>query len=181
MLECIQLLRQREQTVGFAESCTGGVLSAIFARAPGVSDIFVGAIVAYSNSLKERLLGVPSPLLRSVGAVSLPVARKMASGARLTLQSTWAISVTGIAGPSGGTPVKPVGTVCFAIVGPGVEEVVQKRFDGSRREIQLAAAKFALKLLRHALMKGGFAQVSSKTQNSSVGRGVAKRNSRAKA
>ncbi len=151
VIKAVETLRQRGQTVGFAESCTGGLLSAVFTRMPGVSDVFAGSLVAYSYSLKENLLGVPRSMLRSMGAVSSPVARKMALGARDSLQTTWTIAITGVAGPGGGTAAKPVGTVCFAICGPGVESVVQRHFQGTRREVQLASAKFALKMLLHEL------------------------------
>jgi len=147
VVKAVEILRSRHQTIAFAESCTGGLLSAVFTRMPGVSDVFTGSIVAYSYGVKETLLGVPGSMLRSMGAVSLPVARKMAEGAHFALDSTWTLAITGVAGPGGGTPAKPVGTVCFAIRGPGVEKVVQKNFTGTRREIQSASAKFALKML----------------------------------
>lgn len=143
----IQRLRERGQTAAFAESCTGGLLSAIFTRQPGVSDVFAGAVVAYSYDVKEQLLGVPSSMLRTMGAVSLPVARKMAQGVRENLRTTWSLSITGIAGPGGGTEQKPVGTVCFGLCGPGVEVVVQRRFQGDRRRIQRLSARFALQML----------------------------------
>jgi len=143
----VDLLRERNQTVSFAESCTGGLLSDIFTRLPGVSDVFAGSVVAYSYEVKQSLLQVPEPMLKSLGAVSLPVAKQMARGVRKNLQTSWAVSVTGIAGPNGGSAQKPVGTVCFGIVGPGVEEVVQRQFDGDRRQVQGASARFALRLL----------------------------------
>jgi nicotinamide-nucleotide amidase len=149
--DCVETLRERGQTVGFAESCTGGLVSSVFTRLPGVSDVFKGAIVAYAYDVKEHMLNVPTPMLRSMGAVSLPVARKMAEGARVALDATWTVAITGVAGPGGGSPAKPVGTVCFAIHGPGVERVLQRHFAGARREIQLRAARFALRLLRHEL------------------------------
>ncbi len=153
VLEVVELLRQRGQTVSFAESCTGGVLSAVLTRMPGCSDVFFGSVVAYSYAVKERLLGIPDSLLKTHGAVSLPVARKMATGGRKAMGSTWSVSITGIAGPGGGTAKKPVGTVCFGICGPGIEEAVQRQFSGSRREVQLASARFALRLLRYSLRR----------------------------
>lgn len=172
VMKCVEVLRSRGQTVGFAESCSGGLLSAVFTRMPGVSDVFVGSIVAYSYEVKESLLAVPRPMLRSMGAVSLPVARKMAEGARLALGSTWTVAITGVAGPGGGTPPKPVGTVCFAIHGPGVEKpgverVVQKQFSGTRREIQSASAKFALRMLLRELGVQVRKSASTKVQRSS--------------
>lgn len=147
VIEAARILRERGQTVGFAESCTGGLLSAIFTRLGGVSSVYLGSFVTYANQAKTRFLGVPETLIKTHGAVSVPVARRMAEGAREGLHSSWAIGVTGIAGPSGGTPDKPVGTVCFAIVGPGFEEVARRRFTGDRRQIQMKAARFALRLL----------------------------------
>lgn len=177
VMKAVEILRSRNQTIGFAESCTGGLLSAVFTRMPGVSDVFVGSVVAYSYGVKETLLGVPGPMLRSMGAVSLPVARKMAEGARHALGSTWTVAITGVAGPGGGTPAKPVGTVCFAVHGPGVDKVVQKNFSGTRREIQSASAKFALKILLRELGVGACKMPAAKVQNrASEKRKVAKRN-----
>jgi nicotinamide-nucleotide amidase len=151
VIKAVETLRTRGQTISFAESCTGGLLSAVFTRMPGVSDVFAGSLVAYSYAVKESLLDVPRAMLRAMGAVSAPVARKMAEGARSRLQTTWAIAITGVAGPGGGTAAKPVGAVCFAISGPGVEKTVQRHFKGTRREVQLASVRFALKLLLHEL------------------------------
>lgn len=182
VVRTVEVLRARQQTIAFAESCTGGLLSAIFTRMPGVSDVFKGSIVAYSYDVKESLLRVPSPMLRSMGAVSLPVARKMAEGARLALGSTWTLAITGVAGPGGGTPAKPVGTVCFAISGPGVDKVIQRNFSGTRREIQSASAKFALKILLWELGVGARSSAQAKVhptkdqKKASESKKVAKRN-----
>ncbi len=143
----VKVLRERGETVSFAESCTGGLLSAAVTKMAGVSDVYQGSVVAYSYEVKEKLLGVPRDVLHSLGAVSLPVAQAMADGARSALDSTWAVSITGIAGPGGGTPQKPVGTVCFGVSGPNVEMAEQHNFSGDRREIQKASAEHALKLL----------------------------------
>ena len=140
-------LLARGDTLSLAESCTGGLLSARLAALPGVSAVYMGSLVAYSNSLKERVLGVSSSLIQSSGAVSTPVARQMAAGARRAFRSTWAISITGIAGPGGGSERKPVGTVCFGVAGPAFEEVDQRLFDGSRTRVQAASAEHALRLL----------------------------------
>jgi nicotinamide-nucleotide amidase len=145
--EAVQALRTRGETMSFAESCTGGLLSAMCAALAGVSDVYMGSVVAYSNAVKENLLSVPASQLRTVGAVSLPVARSMARGVRDLIGTTWALSITGIAGPGGGTPQKPVGTVCFGIHGPGVDKAVQMHFTGSRQVIQQASAEYALRLL----------------------------------
>src|SRR5262245_30218944 len=118
-------LRARGETVSFAESCTGGLLSSYLTSLPGVSDVYIGSVVAYSNRVKEDLLGVPFSLLKAVGAVSVPVALRMSGGARSLFRTTWAVSITGIAGPGGGTDQKPVGTVCFGLSGPGIEKTEQ--------------------------------------------------------
>ncbi len=141
------ILRERGQDLSLAESCSGGLLSSLVTVQPGVSDVFVGSIVAYSNQVKSDWLDVPFSLLRSVGAVSLPVARSMALGVRKGMGTSWSLSITGIAGPDGGTPQKPVGTVCIGLSGPGVELVEQHLFRGGRRGIQAASAHRALELL----------------------------------
>ncbi len=150
--DVVSALRARGETLSFAESCTGGLLSSLVTATSGVSDVYMGSIVAYSNRVKENVLGVPATLLRSVGAVSLPVARSMAMGVRESLETTWSLSITGIAGPGGGTPQKPVGTVCIGIAGPAIDRAVQVQFDGSRQSIQKASAEEALRLLLNELV-----------------------------
>jgi PncC family amidohydrolase len=141
----------RGETLALAESCTGGLLSAQLTALPGVSIAYMGSIVAYSNSAKEKFLDVPAYLLKSIGAVSLPVAQRMAAGARQAFASTWALSITGIAGPGGGSASKPVGTVCFAVAGPAFVECEQMFFVGSRAQVQAASAEHALHLLLRQL------------------------------
>ena len=145
------LRRRGAQTLSFAESCTGGLLSALFASVAGVSDVYLGSVVSYSNQMKEEILRVPISLLRTMGAVSAPVAREMAVGVRDLARTSWAVSITGIAGPGGGSADKPVGTVCFAWVGPGVEKVERQQFSGSRAEIQKKSARHALETLLEQL------------------------------
>jgi nicotinamide-nucleotide amidase len=140
-------MTKRGQTLSCAESCTGGGLSARLVAHPGVSSFYLGAVVAYANSLKENILQVPAELIRTEGAVSRSVALAMALGAQRVSQSTWAISTTGIAGPTGGTKEKPVGTVCFGLVGPGIEVSTQKLFSGDRHQIQEQSVKYAIELL----------------------------------
>lgn len=138
--------------LGFAESCTGGLVSAILTSRPGVSKFFEGSIISYAGRVKEKSLHVPKHLIQTMGEVSLPVALAMAKGARIELGVDWAVSITGIAGPAGGSPDKPVGTVCLAVCGPGVERSVQKQFSGTTREsIQWATAKYAFELLWEAI------------------------------
>lgn len=143
----INHLRRAQALISFAESCTGGKLSAKLAEKPGVSDIYVGSVVSYANSAKEDVLGVLRETIQKFGAVSEPVALEMAKGAVACLKSTWSVSITGVAGPSGGTPAKPVGTVCFAVVGPNFELTTTKFFSGSRVEIQEQAVNFAVDLI----------------------------------
>ena len=107
----------------------------------------MGGLVTYSNRMKREILGVPSSILSTLGAVSRPVALEMARGAKALTHTTWAVSITGIAGPTGGTDKKPVGTVCFAVVGPGFEWTSQERLEGSRAEVQQASAQFAVQKL----------------------------------
>ena len=143
----IEQLRRSQNTVSFAESCTGGKLSAKLTEIPGVSDIFIGSVVCYANSVKEAVLGVLRESLIKEGAVSENVALQMANGAKRIIGSTWAAAVTGIAGPDGGTKDKPVGTVCFGIVGPGFEYSEKKLFTGQRIQIQEQSAEWILDLL----------------------------------
>ncbi len=114
----LELLRQRRQTLAVAESCTGGGLGAALAAVPGASDVFLGGVIAYANAVKQELLGVPAELLAAHGAVSDSVAQAMAEGVRRITGATWALAVTGIAGPGGGSADKPVGLVHIALAGP---------------------------------------------------------------
>ncbi|HVP59331.1 MAG TPA: CinA family nicotinamide mononucleotide deamidase-related protein [Myxococcaceae bacterium] len=142
-----QLLARRE-TLALAESCTGGRIADMLTESPGASAYFLGSAVSYANELKERWVGVSHATLLANGAVSEPVAREMARGARASAGSTWALSVTGIAGPDGGTAEKPVGTVFIALDGPEGTEVRAHRFHGGRELIRTASAYAALDWLR---------------------------------
>lgn len=134
-------------TLGFAESCTGGQVSASITGKSGSSKYFLGGLVCYANQAKRDLLKVPMSLINKHGAVSKPVAVAMARGAKKALKVDWAVSLTGIAGPTGGTPDKPVGLVHFAIAGPGVVKATHKIFKGSRGRVQKQAVDFALQLI----------------------------------
>lgn len=147
----IRSLRDRKLTVSFAESCTGGALSAFLTEQAGISDIFLGSVVSYSNEAKVDLLGVRRDALMNEGAVSEIVARQMAQGVRKQLKTDWSVAVTGIAGPSGGTPTKPVGTVCFAIAGPDFEDSRKEFFSGDRKSVQQQSVNCAISWLAELL------------------------------
>ena len=144
----IERLVARGDRLALAESCTGGVLAQLVTSVPGASAAFDVGVVAYANAVKTAMLGVPAELLTAHGAVSAPVARAMAEGARLRGGATWGIGITGVAGPSGGTPEKPVGTVHMAIAGPQGTQPWERRFPGDRERIRRIAAHDALNQLR---------------------------------
>lgn len=147
ILEVFKVLREKRATIGFAESCTGGVLSAAVTEVPGSSEFFMGSIVSYANQAKVDLLGVQMEDIRAHGAVSQAVAEKMARGAQHRLNCTFALAITGIAGPGGGTPEKPVGTVCFGLAGTNFVVSERKQFNGNRSEIRKQSAEHALQML----------------------------------
>lgn len=149
--ELILLVRRRGMTLALAESCTGGLLSAELARHPGVSDMFSGGVVTYSNESKTKLLNVPAELIHQYGAVSSQVVGAMALGALNNVGADWAISISGVAGPTGGTPDKPVGTVWFGIAHGDELKTVLQRFTGDRRQIQEQAVLFAVELFNREL------------------------------
>ena len=134
-------------TVATAESCTGGLVAHAITEIPGSSAWFVGGVVSYSNGLKERLLGVPSEVLAAHGAVSAQVAVAMATGARERLAATAAVAVTGIAGPDGGTPDKPVGLTYVAVADEAGADVRRYLWTGDRSANKEASAVAALELL----------------------------------
>lgn len=142
--------RRHGWRIAAAESCTSGMVGAQLTSVAGASEVFVGGVMAYSNELKERLLGVPAALLGDHGAVSREAAEAMAAGA-LTLGAECSIAVTGIAGPSGGSDEKPVGTVFMTALTPGRVASRHFRFPGKRTLVREFAANFALDLLRRTL------------------------------
>ena len=148
----IRLLTEKKQTLALAESCTGGGLADQLTNVPGASAVFVGGFVTYSNAMKEKILGVPSALLVEHGAVSEPVARAMAEGARRVSGSDYAIAVTGIAGPSGGTTEKPVGTVFLALASSRGTEVWKQFNPWDRLAFKEVTARQALNQLRLRLL-----------------------------
>ncbi|HLE84569.1 MAG TPA: CinA family nicotinamide mononucleotide deamidase-related protein [Thermoanaerobaculia bacterium] len=147
-----RLLSERRLTLATAESCTGGLVAERLTRVPGSSAYFVGGVVAYSDAVKTAFLGVPAALLAEHGAVSEPVARAMAEGARRALGSDWALAVTGVAGPGGGSDEKPVGTVDLAWAGPGgATDHRRVRFLGARERVRALSAQAVLEGLRRRL------------------------------
>ena len=144
----VQDLRDKNITLGTAESCTGGLLSSYLTLHPGASEIFFGSIVSYANSVKEKLLNVKVETFKKFGAVSLETANQMAEGCLKQLEVKVAVSITGIAGPGGGSPQKPVGTVFIAVAGVNREtNVFEHHFLGDRKQIQLQACVEAVKHL----------------------------------
>ncbi|MEO6950447.1 MAG: competence/damage-inducible protein A [Polyangia bacterium] len=144
-------LVERKQTVGLAESCTGGMLGSMLTEAAGSSRYFTGAVVAYDNEVKIAQLGVDRALIVRDGAVSESVACAMAAGARETLRTTWALSITGVAGPDGGSTEKPVGTVWLGIAGPDGVRATKTFWPGEREQVRRMASTNALHLLWKAL------------------------------
>ena len=147
-------LKERGMTVGVAESCTGGFLASLFTSQPGASEYFYGGVISYDNSVKMNVLGVEKEVLEKYGAVSQECAEQMAAGARRVLGTDYAIATTGIAGPDGGTPEKPAGTVWIAVASP--EGVTSKKFtfNSTRRNINIERfAANALNMLRLQLIK----------------------------
>ena len=139
-----EILLSRNWTVSLAESCTGGLVSATLTELAGSSEWFERGYITYSNEAKTECLEVPARLIESHGAVSEPVAQAMAEGARINSGSDVAISVTGIAGPSGGTAEKPVGTVCFGWATENQTLTKTMHFDGERQAVRQQATEFAL-------------------------------------
>jgi nicotinamide-nucleotide amidase len=145
------LCRARGLSLATAESCTGGLVAARLTSVPGSSDVFRGAVVAYADEVKEAELGVPMELLRRYGAVSAEVARAMAAGARERLGVDVSVSVTGVAGPAGGTPEKPVGLVYLCAVGAEGELAAVFSLPADRETVRRRAAASALHLVRRLL------------------------------
>ena len=149
----VKLLAQRKETLAVAESCTGGLIADRLTNVPGASDTFVAGYVTYANAAKTDVLNVDSELIEKHGAVSEQVARAMAEGARLRAESTYALATTGVAGPGGGSPEKPVGTIYLALASAKSGTIVKKHFFPSDREtFKQLSAQSALDLLRKELL-----------------------------
>ena len=153
-IEVGRILRERKLTLGLAESCTGGLVSDRITNVSGSSEYFLGGIVAYSNDVKISVLNVSPGTLNQHGAVSEETVIEMARGARAALKSDVAASVSGIAGPGGGTESKPVGTVWFGLVTLDGEWTRLHHFSGNREQIKAASADAALQLILDYLLGG---------------------------
>jgi nicotinamide-nucleotide amidase len=149
----VRLLTERGLSIGTAESCTGGYISHRITAVPGASAVFRGAVVAYHNDIKRQCLGVTESLLAEHGAVSEACAKAMAEGARRVLGVDFAISVTGIAGPSGGSPEKPVGTVFLGLASPSGTTVLRQFNPFERETFKFVTSQQALNLLRREVLE----------------------------
>jgi PncC family amidohydrolase len=148
-----RLLLQHHLTLATAESCTGGLIGHRLTNVPGSSDYFLGGIIAYANEIKERVLGINRQTLEMHGAVSAETALEMARGARRVLGVDLAVSVTGIAGPGGGTPDKPVGLVYVALAASDFERVERYVWDQDREGNKRESAEAALRLVHDYLQR----------------------------
>ncbi|MBI5888395.1 MAG: CinA family protein [Deltaproteobacteria bacterium] len=142
---------RRHMTIAVAESCTGGLVSNLITDVSGSSGYFIGGVVAYSNDVKKDMLGVKAATLKRHGAVSVETAAEMARGVRKRFRSRIGVSTTGIAGPTGGSAQKPVGTVCIAVCARGKTAARQFLFKGSRSAVKKQSALAALKMLEEVL------------------------------
>ena len=151
-------LRAQGLTLSVAESCTGGLLGHRLTNVAGSSDYFAGGVMAYSYEAKERLLGVPHQMLETYGAVSEKTAAEMARGMRRVLQTGVSLAITGIAGPGGGMPDKPVGLVYIALSAEDHDECRRFVWDGDREQNKALSAQAALEMLAEYLRRrgGGF-------------------------
>ena len=149
-----KLLREKKKTLCTSESCTGGNIAHLITCVPGSSDYFVGSVIAYSNSVKIQLLGIDERIIEKEGAVSEPVIRTMAEGAKRILKTDYCVATSGIAGPGGGTPEKPVGTIWIAVAS-GSGTVAEKHTFGTDRIANITRFSLvALNMLRKQIIKG---------------------------
>ena len=146
----IEIFREKGLSLAFAESCTGGMIAETITNVAGASDIFYGSAVTYVNSAKEHILGVARETLEKHGAVSSECAEEMACGARRVYGADVAMSVTGIAGPGGGSEAKPVGTVWFGLATKDGAETFRRRFDGDRAAVRRQTVEEVLHRLAEA-------------------------------
>ena len=150
-IEIINILKEKKQTITFAESCTGGRIASAFTAISGASSVFMGSVVTYANEIKSQWLGVKEDTLMKHGAVSSQCVDEMLSGILKMASADYAIAVSGIAGPTGGTPDKPVGTVYIGVETPKERIVQLHLFKGDRESIQAQATDTAIELLKNNL------------------------------
>ena len=154
MINFQNILKENNQTITTAESCTGGLISSMITEISGSSEIFKGSIVTYCNEIKEKELNVKKKTMIEHGVVSCEVVEEMLQGVIKKFNSDFAIAVSGVAGPNGGTENKPVGTVVIGVMSNnGAKDIQIYHFKGNRKEVQLQAAKTALKLNFEILLK----------------------------
>ena len=149
----IDLLREKGATLACAESCSGGLIGSILTDVPGSSDVFLLSVVAYHNDIKRDVLGVEAATLEAHGAVSEETVIEMVAGARRLSGASYAVAISGIAGPGGGTPEKPVGTIWLAASCPDWTKTHKLSLPFDRRRNKIVGAYSALDLLRRALLR----------------------------
>lgn len=149
--ELVKRLSDKKLTCATAESCTGGGVGSAITGVPGSSEVFWGGVISYDNSVKRGVLGVPQDVLETKGAVSAECAEAMAQGVRTLLKTDLAVSITGIAGPGGGSAEKPVGLVWFGLATANGVNTERRVFDGDRAAVRAAAVEHALGLLLRAV------------------------------
>ncbi len=147
-----ELMTERKIKLATAESCTGGLIAQKITSVPGASECFDCGVVTYSNQQKQKLLGVSSETLEKFGAVSEETALQMCEGVKRLANSDFGISVTGIAGPGGGTPDKPVGTVWIGICGKNIHKAQKFLFAGDRNQVRESTANAALEMVKEAIL-----------------------------
>ena len=153
ILELAEVLKARGWMCATAESCTGGLIGAELTSVPGSSEWYAGGVISYANSVKIGLLGVPEADIAAYGAVSEETARAMAEGARRVTGADYAVATTGIAGPSGGSAEKPIGTVWFAVASAHGTVATMHQCGTDRGQIIDRATAFAIRMLRDAVVK----------------------------
>ena len=163
----VELLSKRKETIAIAESCTGGLLANRITNIPGASEIFLAGYITYANQAKIDILKVDSQLIEKQGAVSEPVAKAMAEGARKRASSTYALSTTGIAGPTGGSAGKPAGTVFVGLAAPDKTVVMKFFFPNDRETFKQQTSQAAFDLLRTTLLKSIKSQAPSSEESPS--------------
>ncbi len=147
----IELLKEKKLTISTAESCTGGLIAKLITDVPGSSEVFIGGVVSYSNEMKMRWLGVKQTTLQNYGAVSEPTVKEMLNGILQETGSDLAVAVSGIAGPTGGTSKKPVGTVYIGVAFHDLRIIKKYFFKSSRQDVRIESAEKALEMIKHII------------------------------